>query len=104
MFGKVGRRWASQYSKAKGHLSYAYGQAKHIASSIDAGVDVARRVHESLRPALEQSQYGRQASRAITSGMEGYQHEKSKLMTRHREVEEATGRVRSFAPELSGLF
>jgi hypothetical protein len=53
---------------------------------------------------MEQSQYGRQASRALTSGVEGYHHEKSKLLARHREVEETTGRVRQFAPELSALF
>ena len=104
MFGKLGRRFVSQYSKAKGHLAYAYGQARHIAQGIDNAMDVARRTHEALRPVMEQSQYGRQASRALTSGVEGYHHEKSKLLARHREVEETTGRVRQFAPELSALF
>ena len=73
-------------------------------TGVDMAVDVARRTHEALRPVIDQSHYGRQASRAINSGMEGYQHEKSKVLARHREVEEATGRVRQFAPELSALF
>jgi hypothetical protein len=104
MFGKLGKRWASHYSKAKGHMTYAYGQAKHIAHAIDQGVDLVSRVHQAVQPALQQSQYGRTASKAITSGFEGYAHEKSKVLGKHREIEEATGRVRQFAPELSGLF
>ena len=104
MFGKLGRRFASQYSKVKGHAAYAYGQARSIAHTIDRGVDLVNRVHRAVEPAMQQSQYGRAASRAITSGMEGYGHEKSKVLRAHREVEEATGRVRQFAPELSSLF
>ena len=104
MIGKLGRRFASQYSKVKNHASYAYGQARHIAHTIDQGVDLVNRVHRAVEPALQQSQYGRVASKAITSGMEGYGHEKSKMLSKHREVEEMTGRVRQFAPELSSLF
>ena len=104
MFGKLGRRFATQYQKAKGFAHHAYAQARYVAQAIDTGVDVASRVHRALEPALQQSQYGRAASKAITSGMEGYGHEKSKLLSKHREVEELTGRVRTFAPELSSLF
>ena len=85
-------------------MTFAYGQARHIAHSIDQGVDLMSRVHQAVQPALESSQYGRTASRALTSGMEGYVHEKNKMLERHRGVEEMTGRVRQFAPELSSLF
>ena len=104
MYGKLAKRVYRGFGKAHHFARDVYGGARRVASAIDQGADLVGRVHQAVAPALAQSDMGRQASRAIKSGMEGYAHGKSSILAKHREVEETTSRVRSFAPELSALF
>ena len=104
MFGKLGKRYAGHFNKAKGYAMGAYRAGRQIASAIDAGADIVSRTHQALAPLLQETDVGRKASRAVTSGMEGYDHAKSNVLSKHRKVEETAGRVRQFAPELSALF
>ena len=107
MFGKLGKRYAGHlghFSKVKGFAMGAYRTGRQIAAAIDAGADIVSRTHQALSPLLQETDVGRKASIAVTSGMEGYDHAKSNVLNKHRKVEEAAGRVRQFAPELSALF
>ena len=104
MYGKLAKRLYKGYGKVHHYARDMYGGARRVAHAIDQGADLVGRVHQALAPALTQTDMGRKASKAITSGMEGYAHSKSSILAKHREVEETTSRVRSFAPELSALF
>jgi hypothetical protein len=104
MYGKLGKRLTRGFGKAHHLAKDLYGGVRRFASAVDQGADLVGRLHSAVGPALQQTDMGRQASRAIKSGMEGYAHAKGGVMAKHREVEDMGSRVRTFAPELSALF
>ena len=104
MYNKVKKTITSNFAKVKSLASGAYHQTKKIAGVIDQGVSVMGKVHSAISPLLQDSEIGRQASRAITSGMTEYSKAKGSVQQKHRAVEELGTTVRRAAPELSALF
>ena len=81
MFGKrLSRHFGSTFSKARGVVAGAYGNIRNIAQAVDRGVDIASRLHSAVQPLMNKSEYGRAASKAITSGMQDYAFAKDKAM------------------------
>ena len=99
-FGKAKRQFLSNYSKVKSVAQHAYHSGRKIASYIDEGLAIAGRVHQAIRPLLDETEAGRQASRAIKSGMTQYSQAKESITQKHRRIEETAGLVRTAAPEL----
>ena len=99
MWGKHVRRFVGQFSKVKEYGRSAYHTGRAIAEMVDHGASVVRRTHEALEPLMRDTEAGRSMSRGVKSGLGDYEHGKSKVLQKHRAVEEATSRVRTALPE-----
>jgi hypothetical protein len=101
MWQKHVRRFVGHFSKVKEYGRSAYHTGRAVAEMVDSGASVIRRTHEALAPLMHDTDAGRAVSRGIRSGLGDYEHGKSKVLQKHRAVEEATSRVRTALPEYS---
>ena len=101
MWQKHVRRFVGHYSKVKEFGMNAYQTGRAVAHAIDHGASVVHRTHEALAPLLQNSEVGRSASRGIKSGLGDFEHLKTKATKAHREIENASTRVRTALPEYS---
>ena len=101
MWQKHVRRFVGHFSKVKEYGRAAYQTGRAMAAMVDHGASVVRRTHEALEPLLRDSETGRSMSRGLKTGLGDFEHMKSKVLQKHRAVEETTNRVRTALPEYS---
>ena len=82
---------------AKSHASHIYHGARGVLKKIDYGVDIFRRLHKSLQPALaDYPETNKQIKRAMSS----YDQVKSQALGAHTVGEAIVSNVRKNVPEL----
>ena len=101
MWQKHVRNFVGHFSKVKESGRSAYQTGRAFAEMVDHGASVVRRTHEALEPLMRDSEAGRSMSRGLKTGLGNFEHMKSKVLEKHRAVENATNRVRTALPEYS---
>ena len=99
MWQKHVRRFVGHFSKVNEYGRNAYQTGRAVAEMVDHGASVVRRTHEALEPLMRDTEAGRSMSRGVKSGLGDFEHMKSKVLQKHRAVEDASNRVRTALPE-----
>ena len=85
------------YLNAKSHAHTIYHGARGVLRKIDYGVDIFKRLHQSLKPAL--ADYP-EASKSIKRALNSYDEVKNKATGIHNVGEAIVSNVRKTVPEL----
>jgi hypothetical protein len=96
MFNKAENFARRTWHAAKSHAFEAYKQGKHVMGRLSDGLDIAKRLHSALKPALKDVGVHKQTKRVLND----FETIRGKVMGAHEQASAAVGAVRKAVPEL----
>ena len=81
---------------AKNHAFTAYKHTRHFMSKVDAGFQLAKKLHGALAPALKDAGVHKHTSKALSN----FEEVRGKVMGAHESAERLVHSVKRSVPEL----
>jgi hypothetical protein len=96
MFDKAENFARRSWHAAKNHAFEAYKTGKHVMGRLSDGLDIAKRLHSALKPALKDIGVHKQTKRVLSD----FETIRGKVLGAHESAAKVVGSVRKAVPEL----